>query len=302
MQPEDAKADAVEAGASSEPAPAAEGQVPSVTPPSAPPRPQVRPPVLASEALRRDLRPAAPGRKAMRVLAVVLGLAGAACLAPLIATDRTVVPVAGAFAALALLGLVPMPYPARAAAIATIGASALVVATWNRLEAAGAPESVVLDLGVSILAAGLVFRAWHRASIGARLLVAAGVAVCVGWMRLTHAFADLTILETAWQAWLPRVAPVPLALCLMLSLLAFMDAGSTGGSVTWAGALLAWYALHQWSGVLAAAWPAGEVAPLVSRIDPRVAVAGLASPLLAALLAVAIAQLLAVAASDDPAV
>jgi hypothetical protein len=248
------------------------------------------------------MRPSTPGRRAARVLAVVFGVLGGASLAPFVPSDRTVLPVLGAFATLALLGLVPMPYPARAAGTATIGASALVVATWNRLEAAGAPESVVLDLGVTLLAAGLVFRAWHRASIGARLLVATGVLVCAGWLRLTHAFAELTILDAAWQSWLPRVAPVALAFCMMLSLLAFMDARSTGGSMAWAALVLAWYALHHGASVLAAAWPADGTGPLLSRVDSRVAIAGLASPWLAALLSVAIAQLLAVAASDEPAV
>jgi hypothetical protein len=41
----------------------------------------------------------------------------------------------------------------------------------------------------------------------------------------------------------------------MLALLAFMDARSTGGCATWAGALLGWYALYEWALLFAQSWP-----------------------------------------------
>lgn len=271
-------------------------------PPSAEPDPPSaprRPPVLASEALRRDLMPRTPGRGLLRVFLLVLGTAGAGAVGPLAAAAPSALPVAGALAILALLGASPMPYAARAASVVAIGAAALTVTAAERIAAGGGPVALVLDIGIVVLGAGLAFRAWHRASLVARLLVLVGVLVCGGWLWLTHAFTELTILDTKWQGWLPRVVPVLLTIVLMLSLLAFMDARSTGGSGAWAGALLVWYAIHQWARLAAESWLVGAMAPALAHLPPAVVAAGIAGPLFVALVAVGLAQLLAVAASDE---
>lgn len=274
------------------PEPGAEGEGESSTP-------SVRPPVLASEALRRDLMPATPGRAALRGLLVVLGALGAAVAVPLAMAGPAALPVAGALCILALLGAVPMPYAARAAAVVAIGSAALTVTAAERIDAAGGPVMLVLEVGVIVLASALVFRAWHRASVLARLLVFVGAVVCAAWFWLTRALLDLTVLDAHWQEWLPRVAPVMLVLVLMLALLAFMDARSTGGCVTWAATLLGWYALYQWAQLLARSWPVGAAAPTLEGLSPVVVASGLAGPLFVALVAVGLAQLLAVAASGD---
>jgi hypothetical protein len=92
---------------------------------------------------------------------------------------------------------------------------------------------------------------------------------------------------------------VPLALLLMLSLLAFMDSRSTGACGTWATLLLIWYALYQWSGLLALYWPRGSGGFALRRVDPQVASAELAQPLLTVLFVVGVAQLLSAASAAE---
>lgn len=261
--------------------------------------PSVRPPVLASEALRRDLMPATPGRGTLRGLLAVLGAFGAAATVPLATAGSAALPVAGALAILALLGAVPMPYAARAAAVVAIGSAALTVTAADRIDAAGGPVMLVLEVGVIVLASALVFRNWHRASVVARLLVFVGSIVCAGWLWLTRALFELSILDAHWQQWLPRVAPVMLVVILMLALLAFMDARSTGGCGTWASVLLGWYALYEWALLVARSWPIDAAMPMLDGITPAAAASGLAGPLFVVFVSVGLAQLLAVAASGE---
>jgi hypothetical protein len=110
----------------------------------------------------------------------------------------------------------------------------------------------------------------------------------------------LLVLDSRVQAWFGPVLCVPFALLLLLSLLAFMDSRSTGACAVWAGLLLLWYGVHDWAGLAVRYWPAGSVRPLLERVPAEVAVTWLSAPLLAAVLATALAQLLAVAAADEP--
>jgi len=276
---------------------------PSIAPPeSIHPTPAVaqvaapRPPVLASEALRRDLTPSAPAPMLMRRFAVVVGSVGATQALLWSSGEDIAVPLAGAFAALVALGLAPMAYAARAAAIGTVAGAALGVAAFVETAATGRFEPLVLATGVTVLSAALLFRAWHRASWLARTLAALGIAVCTGFLAMSEALQRLPIVDPSWQAWLPQVLQLVLVLLLFLSLLAFMDARSTGGCDAWAFSLLGWYVVFRVVETLAWRFPAASVVvdAAAAKVAEQASVhAALHSaiPLLAGMFAISLAQL-----------
>lgn len=255
-----------------------------------------RPPVLASEALRRDLIPSSPAPMLARRIAVVVGALGATQAMLWSGGEGIAVPIAGAFAALCALGLAPMAYSARAASIATVSGSALGVAAFVETAATGRLEPLVLATGVTVLSAALLFRAWHRASWLARALAALGIAVCAGFLAMSETLQRLPIVDPSWQAWMPQLLQLVLVLLLFLSLLAFMDARSTGGCDAWAFSLLGWYVIFRAVETLAWRFPAASVmvdaaaAKLAAQASEHAALHG-AIPLLAGMFAISLAQL-----------
>lgn len=259
-----------------------------------------RPPVLASECLRKDLAPASPGGRPVRGLTALVGVLGLGIAVLLGRMQGLGIPLGGAFAALALLGVVPLAYAARAAAVMTVAGSGLSVVIWDRLQHGEALDPLVPLIGCSLLATALLFRSWHRASLLARALVALGIVLCAGWVWMTGALQRLLVLEGHWQSWLPALLVVPLVILLLLSLLAFMDSRSTGGCALWSALVLAWYALFAWLDVVLLAWPASAARADWQRVSPDIAITLVSGPLLAVALVLALAQLLAVAtASED---
>jgi len=154
----------------------------------------------------------------------------------------------------------------------------------------------VLATGVTVLGAALLFRAWHRASWLARALAALGIAVCAGFLAMSEALQRLPIVDPSWQAWLPQVLQLVLVLLLLLSLLAFMDARSTGGCDAWAFSLLGWYVAFRAVETLAWRFPAtssvvdAATAKLAGQASTHAALHS-AIPLLAGMFAIALAQL-----------
>lgn len=258
-----------------------------------------RPPVLASEALRKDLAPVAPAPGAMRGAAVSLGLLGVLGCVALSGLGGLGAVMAGAFAAITVVGLSPVGYASRATAVLTLGGGALTLGIWSVVQLTNVIEPFVLLGSVTVLSTALIFRAWHRASLFARALTLLGVAGCMAWLWMVRSLGALTILDTHWQAWLPPIMQIPLALLLMLSLLAFMDSRSTGACGAWASLLLLWYTAFEWIALLVLYWPVGAPDFDVTRVDPQLASAHFAQPLLAALLSVALAQSLAIASSSE---
>jgi hypothetical protein len=254
-----------------------------------------RPPVLASEALLRDLAPAEPAPSLLRLWAPLLGLFGAGAAWLLTQGRGLGVPLTGAFAALALLGVPRMPYTARAGAVATVAATGLALVLWADMGSLHGPRTLVLTLTIVLLASGLFFRSWHRASSLARLIVTLGVFLGVGYLWMSEAFSSFTMQDTAWQSWLPRLIMLPFGLLLMVSLLVFMNARTTAGAAAWAGLLLIWYGLHAAIEVLQAAWPKVEAQPDFARLELETMLAWGSAPIFSALLALGLAQLIAAA-------
>jgi hypothetical protein len=152
---------------------------------------------------------------------------------------------------------------------------------------------MILGVSVTLLSTGLFFRAWHRASALSRFIVMAGVMLSALFLWMSGELADLTLFDTVWQSWLPRLVGLSFGILLMLSLLAFMDARSTGGAAVWATFILCWHAIHAAVEVLHAAWPKYDAAPNMSRIATDTLLAWTSTPLLSALLSISLAQLLA---------
>lgn len=256
--------------------------------PSRPPRP-----ILASEILRRELAPTTPASRLSRVGAALLGLGGAAGVPWLAADAELALPVAGALLLIGLLGILPASYGTRALALVVLSASTGALILLRQRTDGDPLESVLLRGGVVILATALWFRAWHRGSVLARLLVLMGMGVCAAWLWRAGALRGLTSLPMAWQLWAPRVLDAPLGLLLMLSLLALMGSESTGGCAVWAIMLLAWYVAREWLELFTAYWPVGTQGPQLARVNAELALPALCSPLLVVLLSIGLAQLLA---------
>jgi hypothetical protein len=126
--------------------------------------------------------------------------------------------------------------------------------------------------------------------------------VCAGFLAMSEALQRLPIVDPSWQAWLPQVLQLVLVLLLFLSLLAFMDARSTGGCDAWAFSLLGWYVLFRAVETLAWRFPAASV--VVDAAAAKVAAEASAHaalhsaiPLLAGMFAIALAQLWAARAA-----
>ncbi|HKP63669.1 MAG TPA: hypothetical protein VJV78_43340 [Polyangiales bacterium] len=253
----------------------------------------VRPPVLASEALQRDLTPAEPSPRLLRFWCPVLGLLGV-CATWFLTHGRGLgAPLCGAFAALALLGLPRMGYSARAGAVATVAATGLALVLWADEGTEAGPRAVVLTLAVTLLATGLLFRSWHRASVLSRFMVALGILLGVSFLWMSEAFNQLTLLDTTWQSWAPILIALPFGILLMLSLLVFMNARTTAGAGAWACFVLLWYALHATVEMLHAVWPKDAESPDFSRVDLQTLLAWGSAPIFSALLTLALAQLIA---------
>jgi hypothetical protein len=230
-----------------------------------------------------------------RRVAVVVGSVGAAQALLWSGGRGIALPLAGAFIALVALGVSPMAYAARAAAIATVAGSALGVAAFVETAATNRFEPLVLASGVTVLSAALLFRAWHRASWLARALAAFGIVVCAGFLAMSDALRRLPIVDPSWQAWLPQLLQLVLVLILLLSLLAFMDARSTGGCDAWAFCLLGWYVTFRAVETLAWRFPAATAADaattkLAAQASEHAALHS-AIPLLTGMFAISLAQL-----------
>jgi hypothetical protein len=257
-----------------------------------------RPPVLASEALLRDIAPSRPARRALRFWCPVLGVLGAANAWALTHGHGLGWLLGGAFAALALLGLPPMPYQGRASAVTTVSGTSLALLLWSDAASPAGGGRIMLTMAVTLLASGLLFRAWHRASRLSRGMVASGVVLAGLFLWLSGDLRDLTLVDTEWQSWLPRVVGLAFGLLLLLSLLAFMDARSTGGANVWAISILCWNTLYAAVAIIHEAWPKQAKFFDLTRLSTNSLLTWISTPLLTTLLSVGLAQLMAAWVAD----
>jgi hypothetical protein len=202
------------------------------------------PPILASDLLREQMRPSSPGENALRRTAVALTAVGA--LGALLTGG--VHPLT--FVALALLitiatlALTPMSYRGRAVALFLVGSIATGVALWQQTLQGIAPGGIILAAATILLSGSLLFRAYYRGARLARLAVTLGVLALGAWFFLSGGHESLVTLEGDWQSWAPASTHMTFGLLALLSLMAFMDNSTRGGSHVWAVALLILYGVH----------------------------------------------------------
>jgi hypothetical protein len=222
------------------------------------------PPVLASQSLLDDIAPVEPGRQTMRLFAVCLGGLCAILLPALAGHERANLLSAAGFAAMAVLGAVPVRYGVRAWGVALCAFATLLYTLFIRARHFDAPKhDPVLALAVMLLAAALLYRSSYRASRLGRFLVGVGLALGWTWLAISGGIF-ISVLDVTWQSWLPAALRGAFIILLLFSLLAFMSSATTGGCRVWAGALLVWYPVHLAVDVAArhlepAAWRLGEV-------------------------------------------
>lgn len=213
------------------------------------------PPILASDLLRRQMRPSSPGEKTLRWVAV--GSTAACAIVALVVGGvhpLTLVSLA-LLVTLATLALTPMSYAARAISLFLLGSVATGVALWQQTLQGLSPEGIILAGATILLSGSLLFRAYYRGARLARLMVALGVAALGAWFVASEGHESLVMLEGHWQSWAPAGAHMTFGLLALLALMAFMDSSTRGGSHVWAGALLILYAIHIALLLASAVWP-----------------------------------------------
>ncbi len=208
------------------------------------PREVQTPPFLASRSLAEDLSPREPGKRTLRWLGVTLGVAGGCASLLLGGMQAPALAAAGGLFILAVLSALPLSYRARALAISGLGATGLgFFSAGSQLRGERLDESLLAG-AVFVLGAGLLFRAYHRASRVARLVVMVGILALAAWLVLSGGLGSLTHMDAGWQSWAPALPRVALALLGLISLLVFMDASTTAGGRIWATTLFLVLAAH----------------------------------------------------------
>jgi hypothetical protein len=213
------------------------------------------PPILASDLLRQQMRPATPGAGTLRVVGVVLSALGA--LGALLAGGLhplTFVSVV-LLVLMATCTLTPLSYRARAISLTLIGLAATGVSLWQQTIHGMPVEGFVLAGAVILLSGALLFRAYYRGARLSRVLVAVGVTALGGWFVASGGHESLVMLEGHWQSWAPAATHMTFGLLALLSLMAFMDSSTRGGAHVWAVALLVLYVIHIDLMIASQLWP-----------------------------------------------
>jgi hypothetical protein len=172
-----------------------------------------------------------------------------------------------------------------------VGTVATGVALWQQAIHAIAPGGVILAAAAILLSGSLLFRAYYRGASLARVAVTLGVLALGTWFVLSGGHESLVMLDGNWHSWAPASTQMTLALLALLSLMAFMDSSTRGGSHVWAVAVLVVYSIHIGLLVASEVWP---VVPKPAAIEgPAIAaiIAGLVGTVVAGM---ALAQVLVV--------
>lgn len=263
-----------------------------------PPRISTRPPMLASEILRADMVPHEPGHVGVARLLLIVGVVASVMSFAFGGASLASFLVCGGALLVCGVCLVELPFRTRArfvALVSSLGLVACVVAA----QAMHLPGTFAwLSVATTWLAASLFFRAFHRGSKRARAFVALGLGGCVLWAVLAAQQGRFEAFAREWQLWLPTVLTGAFVMILVLSLLAFMTSGSTGGCHVWGALLLVWFAGY------AALLASLQISPLeghgtatlVGELIPTVAIG---TPLFATATALALSQLLATARATE---
>lgn len=260
------------------------------TRPSDEPGEEDRPRYLASELLQKEWFPRAPLRRTLRWGSVALGVLGVGTTFALGGLDGNAFGLVALFALCAVAGVVPLEAELRGAALGLIGASG---AGWlgylSSADGAGAATPLLIAC-VTLTVAALLFRAAHKTSKLARVLVGVGLVAVAGYLVLTGGVDAMVVESMAWQSWVVPVSRFLLIATVLLGALTFLDPTGHGGAWILGGSLLGWLALDACGSLLVATWPVR--APAAELTPERLLVMG-ALPIFAAVTAGGLCQLLA---------
>jgi hypothetical protein len=233
-------------------------------------REPVKPPILASDLLAEDIAPTEPYRNPLRIVAVGAGLLGVIAIGASRPSDLVHWGVAGLLGVLAVLGAVPIGYRVRA--LATVVVAALGIGATSLAGGSFDWVSFLLVLAATSLAGGLFFRNAYRASLLGRGFTGVGLAIGAVWLTASFWGQPFNELGTEWQAWVPAALRLLSVLLGLLSLLAFMDSSTTGGSAIWGIATLVWFACERLTSAAIAMTAARDI-DLVPLADATSAIA-----------------------------
>lgn len=205
--------------------------------------PVERPRFLASELLRQDWFPRTPLRRTLRWGALAVGAAGTVSVLAVGGAATSALLLAAALAGCALLGALPVAATTRGVGLAVLGTLGAALAGWMRVVESEGSAALLLVGCVSLSASALFFRAAHRTSPLARVLVAVGLGGTGVWLALTGGVDSLVVASLEWQAWTEPLLRFGLGALVAVTLLTFLDPTGHGGAWLAGGAFLAWLAL-----------------------------------------------------------
>ncbi|MGB5283636.1 MAG: hypothetical protein WBN29_03945, partial [Polyangiales bacterium] len=217
------------------------------------------PPILASDLLREQMRPSSPGEKALRSATVVLSALGAVAVLLIGGVHSLTFVSLAVLIMAATLALAPLSYRGRAIALFLTGSVATGVGLWQQSLQGIAPEGMILAGAAILLSGSLLFRAYYRGARLARVAVTLGVVALGTWFFVSGGHESLVMLDGHWQSWAPAITHGSFGLLALLSLMAFMDNSTRGGSHVWAVAVLVLYAVHVAVLVASELWPVDPV-------------------------------------------
>lgn len=245
-----------------------------------------RPTYLASELLRQDWYPRTPLCRTLRWGALALGIAGSAGTIAFGGTAFGPLVLAAILGTCALAGAVPFTPQQRGVALAALGLAGAAFAGWVRM--AHDPAAPLLAFSVTLTASALFFRAAHRTSRLARILVGIGLATVTSWLVLTGGLEALMVETFAWQDVVGPIVRVVLGLALVCGVLTFLDPSGHGGAWVVGAALVGWFGLEVAATLATAVWPAHGTSS--ANIGSEAWIASFAHPFLAALAAGGLCQ------------
>jgi hypothetical protein len=249
-----------------------------------------RPKYLASELLKTDWFPKRPLVRTARFGAVAVGVLGVIAMTVLGGAATSSLLLAGVFLACAAVGLAPVTPKLRAIALAALG----VVGVGAVAALSGAygddPAMPLLAVCATLTTGGLLFRAAHRTSKGARSIVAVGLVALVLWLVLTGGIEALIVEHAAWQAWVSPSVRLLLIFVVLGGMLSFLDPQGHGGAWIAGASVLGWLVVYASGSLVLALWPLRGPGAALGAPD-MLAIAAL--PLAASIAAVGMCQALA---------
>jgi hypothetical protein len=225
--------------ASIEPPPMSTTSVPTKARRIATPAAAVAPPILASDILREEVAPRAPGRNRVRIWLTVFAFA---CLLSAAAahlgygphTERVFEGCLGAALIAALGAVLPIPYALRALLAMAAGLALLVLGAVERGPLAPIGENGVLPATAALafvcaLPASLLFRGRYRAFKAARAILTVALLVSLPCLVLSAIAAFDSASPLAW-----RIANGLLAASILTGLFGYMGEETSAGCAQWA--------------------------------------------------------------------